>query len=303
MARTASSPVAPTNSLAQKAKPKFSVAIQSEAYKNLINNTLNDPKRASRFIANITSAVSVNPALQECDASTILSAGLLGEALNLTPSPQLGQFYLIPFDDKKRGCKVATFVIGYRGYVQLAIRSGQYRKINVLPIKEGELINFDPMTEEIEVNLIEDDDAREEAPTIGYYAMFEYTNGFRKAMYWSKKKMMAHADKYSKAFSKKSYEDLKAGKIPQSEMWKYSSFWYQDFDAQACKTMIRQLISKWGIMSVEMQKALEYDQGVAVVKDGKLGGVEYVDNPESDFVAAPVQNAEIVIPADGDPLK
>ena len=303
MAKTASNPVAPTNSLAQKARPKFSVAIQSEAYKNLINNTLNDPKRASRFIANITSAVSVNPALQECDASTILSAGLLGEALNLTPSPQLGQFYLIPFDDKKRGCKVATFVIGYRGYVQLAIRSGQYRKINVLPIKEGELINFDPMTEEIEVNLIEDDDAREEAPTIGYYAMFEYTNGFRKAMYWSKKKMMAHADKYSKAFNKKSYEDLKAGKIPQSEMWKYSSFWYQDFDAQACKTMLRQLISKWGIMSVEMQKALEYDQGVAVVKDGKLGGVEYVDNPESDFVAAPVQNAEIVIPAEDDLLK
>ena len=303
MARTASSPVAPTNSLAQKARPKFSVAIQSEAYKNLINNTLNDPKRASRFIANITSAVSVNPALQECDASTILSAGLLGEALNLTPSPQLGQFYLIPFDDKKRGCKVATFVIGYRGYVQLAIRSGQYRKINVLPIKEGELVSFDPMTEEIEVNLIEDDDAREEAPTIGYYAMFEYTNGFRKAIYWSKKKMMAHADKYSKAFNKKSYEDLKAGKIPQTEMWKYSSFWYQDFDAQACKTMLRQLISKWGIMSVEMQKALEYDQGVAVVKDGKLGGVEYVDNPESDFSASPVQNAEIVIPTEDDPLK
>lgn len=303
MARTASNPVAPTNSLAQKARPKFSVAIQSEAYKNLINNTLNDPKRASRFIANITSAVSVNPALQECDASTILSAGLLGEALNLTPSPQLGQFYLIPFDDKKRGCKVATFVIGYRGYVQLAIRSGQYRKINVLPIKEGELVSFDPMTEEIEVNLIEDDDAREEAPTIGYYAMFEYTNGFRKAMYWSKKKMMAHADRYSKAFNKKSYEDLKAGKIPQSEMWKYSSFWYQDFDAQACKTMLRQLISKWGIMSVEMQKALEYDQGVAVVKDGKLGGVEYVDNPESDFSESPLQNADIVIPAEDDPLK
>ena len=159
------------------------------------------------------------------------------------------------------------------------------------------------MTEEIEVNLIEDDDAREEAPTIGYYAMFEYTNGFRKAMYWSKKKMMAHADRYSKAFNKKSYEDLKAGKIPQSDMWKYSSFWYQDFDAQACKTMLRQLISKWGIMSVEMQKALEYDQGVAVVKDGKLGGVEYVDNPESDFVAAPVQSDEIVIHAEDDPLK
>ena len=113
MARTsAPAPQTPSNSLAAKAKPKFSVAIQSDAYKNLINNTLNDPKRASRFIANITSAVSVNPTLQECDAATILSAGLLGEALNLSPSPQLGQFYMVPYEDKKRGCKVAQFQLG-----------------------------------------------------------------------------------------------------------------------------------------------------------------------------------------------
>ena len=280
MARTASNPVAPTNSLAQKARPKFSVAIQSEAYKNLINNTLNDPKRASRFIANITSAVSVNPALQECDPATILSAGLLGEALNLTPSPNLGHFYMVPFDDKKRGCKVATFILGYRGYLQLAIRSGQYRRINVLALKEGELVKWDPMTEEIEVNLIEDDEVRENTPTMGYYASFEYINGFRKSIYWSYAKALNHADKYSKAFNKKAYEDLKAGKIPQSEMWKYSSFYYQDFDAMTCKNLIRQLIGKWGIMSIEMEKALEYDQGVGIVKDGKMSGVEYVDSPE-----------------------
>ena len=288
MARTtAVAQQTPSNSLAQKAKPKFSVAIQSDAYKNLINNTLNDPKRASRFIANITSAVSVNPTLQECDAATILSAGLLGEALNLSPSPQLGQFYMVPYDDKKRGCKVAQFQLGYKGYIQLAIRSGQYRKINVLPIKEGELVSFDPMTEEIEVNLIEDDELREKTPTIGYYAMFEYVNGFRKAMYWSYKKMMNHADQYSKAFSKKSYEDLKAGKIPEDQKWKYSSFWYKDFDSMALKTMLRQLISKWGIMSIEMQQALEFDQGVGIVKDGKTAGVEYVDNPEADVVIEP----------------
>ena len=281
----------PSNSLAQKAKPKFSVAIQSDAYKNLINNTLNDPKRASRFIANITSAVSVNPTLQECDAATILSAGLLGEALNLSPSPQLGQFYMVPFDDKKRGCKVATFILGYKGYLQLAIRSGQYKKINVLALKEGELVKWDPMTEEIEVNLIEDDDIREKTPTAAYYAVFEYINGFRKAICWSYSKMLNHVDKYSKAFSKKAYEDLKAGKIPQNEMWKYSSFYYQDFDAMACKTMLRQLISKWGIMSIEMQQAFENDQGVVLVKDGKLSGVEYVDNPEADYVAEPVTPA------------
>ena len=270
----------PSNSLAQKAKPKFSVAIQSDAYKNLINNTLNDPKRASSFIANITSAVSVNPTLQECDAATILSAGLLGEALNLSPSPQLGQFYMVPFDDKKRGCKVATFILGYKGYIQLAIRSGQYRRINVLPIKEGELVKWDPMTEEIEVNLIEDDEVREKTPTMGYYASFEYINGFRKSIYWSYAKALNHADNYSKAFSKKAYEDFKAGKIPQNEMWKYSSYYYQDFDSMTCKNLIRQLIGKWGIMSIEMEKAMEYDQGVGIVKDGKMAGVEYVDSPD-----------------------
>lgn len=301
MARTASAaPQTPSNSLAQKAKPKFSVAIQSDAYKNLINNTLNDPKRASRFIANITSAVSVNPTLQECDAATILSAGLLGEALNLSPSPQLGQFYMVPYEDKRRNCKVAQFQLGYKGYIQLAIRSGQYRKINVLPIKEGELVKFDPMTEEIEVNLIEDDELREKTPTMGYYAMFEYVNGFRKAMYWSYKKMLNHADQYSKAFSKKTYEDIKAGKIPQDQMWKYSSFWYRDFDSMAMKTMLRSIISRWGIMSIEMQQALEFDQGVGIVKDGKTAGVEYVDNPESDIVIEPSIPTE---PQGEDPFK
>lgn len=301
MARTAAqTPQTPSNSLAAKAKPKFSVAIQSDAYKNLINNTLNDPKRSSRFIANITSAVSVNPTLQECDAATILSAGLLGEALNLSPSPQLGQFYMVPYEDKKRGCKVAQFQLGYKGYIQLAIRSGQYRKINVLPIKEGELVSFDPMTEEIDVNLIEDDELREKTPTAGYYAMFEYVNGFRKAIYWSYKKMLNHADQYSKAFSKKAYQDLKDGKIPESDKWKYSSFWYKNFDDMACKTMLRQLISKWGIMSIEMQKALEYDQGVGIVKDGKASGVEYVDSPDTDLVIEPVTTEQT--PAE-DPFK
>lgn len=102
--------MAVSNSLSTR--PKFSVAIQSEGYKNLINNTLSDPRRAAKFIASITSAVAVNPALQECDPGTILSAGLLGEALNLSPSPQLGMYFMVPYDDKKRGCKVAQFQIG-----------------------------------------------------------------------------------------------------------------------------------------------------------------------------------------------
>lgn len=264
------------NSLVKKQDEvkKFSVEIQKDSYKNLINNTLGDKNRASRFIAAISSAVATNPSLQECDAGTVLSAALLGESLNLSPSPQLGQYYLVPFKDKKRGCKIAQFQLGYKGYIQLAIRSGYYKKLNVLAIKEGELIKYDPLFEELEVQLIADDEEREKAQTIGYYAMFEYSNGFRKSMFWSKKKMESHADKYSSAFNMISYKNLQEGKIPEADLWRYSSFWYKDFDGMAYKTMLRQLISKWGIMSIEMQTAFEKDMS-SIKEDGTH---EYVDN-------------------------
>ena len=266
------------NSLTQKKQqPKFSVAIQSEGYKKLINNTLGDPKRSAKFITAITSAVSNNPALQECDASTILSAGLLGEGLNLSPSPQLGQYYLVPFNDTKNKRKVAQFQLGYKGYIQLAIRSGQYKKLNVLAIKEGELIRYNPLDEEIEVQLIEDEEAREAAPTVGYYAMFEYTNGFKKTMYWSKKKMEAHALKYSKGYAaKKGY-----------------TFWEKDFDAMAYKTMLRQLISKWGIMSIDMQSAIDADMAV-IHEDNTKDYVDFAETPDVLEVEAEVVETEPV---------
>ena len=242
-----------------KGKPKFSVAIQTDAYKNLINNTLKDPNRANKFIAAISSAVATNAGLQECDAGSILSGALLGEALNLSPSPQLGQYYLVPFNSKNG--KQAQFQLGYKGYIQLAIRSGQYKKLNVLAIKKGELINYDPLNEEIDVDLIDDEVERENAETIGYYAMFEYTNGFRKTMYWSKAKMEKHALKYSAGYkAKKGY-----------------TFWEKDFDSMAFKTMLRQLISKWGIMSVDMQSAIEND--MAVIKED--GTPVYVNNEDA----------------------
>lgn len=253
-----------SNQLAKK--PRFSVAIQTDTYKNLINNTLQDPKRAQRFIASISSAVAVNPALQECDAGTILSCALLGESLELSPSPQLGQYYLVPFNDRKNSRTVATFILGYKGYIQLAIRSGQYRKLNVLAIKKGELIKYDPLNEEIEVNLMLDETAREVAETIGYYAMFEYTNGFKKSLYWSKEKMEQHAIKYSPGYrAKKGY-----------------TFWEKDFDSMAYKTMLRQLISKWGIMSIDLRQAFEADDSL-INNDGTLQYVGESDTPTLDI--------------------
>ncbi len=256
-------------------RPKFSVAIQSDMYKNLINQTLGDKDRATRFIASISSAVATNQALQECDAGTILSGALLGESLNLSPSPQLGQYYLVPFNDSKKGYKVAQFQLGYKGYIQLAIRSGQYKKLNVLAIKKGELIKYDPLNEEIEVNLIEDEEERENAETIGYYAMFEYTNGFRKSLYWSKSKMEKHALKYSKGYA----------------AHKGYTFWEKDFDGMAYKTMLRQLISKWGIMSIDMEQAVEKDMAT-INTDGTY---EYVDNEEDIVIKQEEPKEEIEV--------
>lgn len=265
-------------------KPKFSVAIQTDAYQKLINNTLGDQDRARRFIASISSAVAINSDLQECDAGTVLSGALLGEALNLSPSPQLGQYYLVPFKDKVKG-KVATFILGYKGYIQLAIRSGNYKKINVVEIKDGELEEFNLMTEEIKINLIQDDEQRENTTTIGYYAMFEYLNGFKKAIYWSKNKMINHADKYAPAFSKKGYELLLAGKVKQDDMWKYSSHWYKNFDDMAKKTMLRQLISKWGVMSIEMREAFEKDETI----QNTDGSYNYITADEKTIIETKIE--------------
>ena len=262
------------NSLTNKtAKPRFSVAIQSDAYKNLVNQTLGDPNKASRFIAAISSAVAINPLLQDCDAGTVLSAALLGESLNLSPSPALGHYYLVPFNDNTNNRKVATFNLGYRGFLQLAIRSGQYKKINVMAVKDGELVKYDPFSEVIELDMIEDEAKREKAKTTGYYAMFELTNGFTKTMYWSKEKMEVHAKTYSKAYGTK------------------YSFWTkseESFDQMAFKTMLRQLISKWGIMSIELKTAYESDMA-AIKEDGTK---QYVDNDnKTDFepISEPIE--------------
>ena len=219
----------------------------------------------------------MNPALQECDSKSVISGALLGESLGLSPSPQLGQYYLVPFKQKEKRdrngnilepeCTKATFIIGYKGMLQLAMRSGYYKKIVVLELKKGELAGFDPLEETIECSLIEDPDEREAAPTVGYYAMFEYQNGFRKAIYWTQNKMMRHADHYSKAFSAKEYERLMRGEIPEKELWKYSSFWYTSFDDMAKKTMLRQLLSHWGMLSTDMQEAFEAD-GESITNDG-----------------------------------
>ena len=280
-----------SSNIAPAKKQTFSVAISTESYQNLIRNTLKDPKRANRFIASITSAVATTPALQTCEPSSILAGGLLGEALNLSPSPQLGQYYLVPFKQKAKydreghllspECFKAQFVLGYKGYVQLALRSGQYSDLDCMEIRQGEYLGKDPHTAKPQFKFIEDDDLREKLPIVGYMAYFEYLNGFRKCIYWSREKMLNHADTYSQAFSKDAYDKIQNGQIADKDMWKYSSFWYKDFDSMAKKTLLRQLISKWGIMTAEMTMAYERD-GHVMMPDTASGDLlpEVTDTPE-----------------------
>nr|DAP79970.1 MAG TPA: RecT protein [Caudoviricetes sp.] len=258
--------MAVNNSLVARQNQKLGLTayLTQDAVKNQINSVIGG-RDGQKFIASIVSAVNTNPALSECTNQSILSAALLGESLKLSPSPQLGHYYMVPFNDKEKG-KVAQFQLGYKGYIQLAIRSGQYKKINVLAIKKGELQYFDPLNEDIQVQLMVDDwDAREQAETIGYYAMFELTNGFRKALYWSRKQMESHALKYSQGYKR----DKDKGTA-----W---TFWSKDFDGMAYKTMLRQLISKWGIMSIELQNA--FDADMAVINED--GSKSYVENDDS----------------------
>ena len=267
--------MAVNNSLAARKDQKvgLTVYLTQDAVKDQINKVVGG-KNGQRFMSAIISAVNTNPALQECTNSSILSGALLGESLNLSPSPQLGHYYLVPFNDKNKG-KVAQFQLGYKGYIQLAIRSGQYKKLNVLAIKEGELEFFDPLNEEIKINLMVDKwDERESAETIGYYAMFELTNGFRKAIYWSKKQMENHALKYSQGYrAKKGY-----------------TFWEKNFDGMAYKTMLRQLISKWGIMSIDLQSAFENDMTFT----DESGKVNYVEADDDVIDYEPVEQPEEV---------
>ena len=260
----------------QKRKMTFSAFMTNNAVVNKVNSIIGDEKSGKRFISGIVSAVSVNPALAECNNSSILSGALLGESLNLSPSPQLGNYYLVPFKCKRADAngnehyeQVAQFQLGWKGYYQLALRSGYYKKLNVVEIKEGELVSWNPLEEEIKVNIVEDDEEREKLPTIGYYAFYEYLNGFRKAIYWSKSKMERHANKYSMGYRAK----------------KGFTFWEKDFDSMAKKTMLRQLISKYGIMSTELQNAYEGDMAV-INEDGTK---TYVDNEETEaFEVEPV---------------
>lgn len=181
-------------------------------------------KRATQFTASILSLYNSEKMLQKSEPMSVISSAMIAATLDLPVDKNLGYAWIVPYGGK------AQFQLGYKGYIQLALRTGQYRYINVTPIHEGELIKWNPLTEDIDIDF----EQRESEVVIGYAAYFELLNGFRKTVYWTKEAVEKHRKKFSK-----------------------SDFgWKNDWDAMAMKTVLKNLLSKWGILSVEMQKAV-----------------------------------------------
>lgn len=236
-------------------KEKFSVFLEKPQIKESIKRVLNSEEAMNKFSKELLMAVSSVSDLSKCTYPSIVSAALIGATLNLSSNTAIGQYYLVPYSGK------AQFQLSWKGYYQLAMRSNMYKTIDVSVVKEGEIEYYNPITKEIRFKPILDDSKREKLPTVGYFAWFELKNGFRKEEYWSKEKMEQHAKRYSKAYNSA----------------KGISYWKTDFDSMALKTMYRQLISKYGPMSTEMEKAYTEDMTTGEEIDGE--DREYIDNP------------------------
>lgn len=258
--------MAVNNSLAPTKKQSFAAAMQTEGYQKLVNGTLRDPQRANRFVAAVTAAVTANPLLQQCEPKTILSAAFQGEALELSPSPTLGEYYLVPYkknikaaDGSWESTYIANFQIGTAGRIQLAMRSGQYKDLGAIEIREGEYLGRNPENGKPMFKFVTDDDIRESLPIIGYLGYFELTNGFTHSVYFSKEKCLKWAERYSKSFDRKLYDKVQKGeKLDWKEEAAASTPWIAHTDAMSKNLVLRQVL-KMGPKSIEMRGLVEGD--------------------------------------------
>lgn len=217
-------------------------------------------ERTGQFVTSLVSLANTAKGFagMNVEPKSLLFCGLKAAAMNLPLEPNLGFAWAIPYKNNKVKPPTveAQFQMGAKGYVQLAQRTGQYKKLNAIAIHEGELKKWDPFMEELILELEPDFVKREKLPVIGYAAYFELTTGFKKTDYWPVQKTEHHGRKYSKA---------------------YGFMWTTDFDKMSLKTVLKNLLSKWGPLSTEMQDAIRFDQSVI---RGELGGnqePEYID--------------------------
>lgn len=208
--------------------------VESDAVKKRFQGVLKD--RAPQFLSSVVSAVSESKDLQHVDQLSVLNSAMTAASLNLPINQNLGFFYLVPYKG------IAQAQMGYKGYIQLAQRSGQYQRLNAIPVYADEFGSWNPLTEELDYTPHFEDRKASDKP-VGYVGFFKLANGFEKTVYWSRKQIEAHRDRFSKS--------AKSSASP----------WNTDFDAMALKTVLRNLITKWGPMTTDIQRANDADEG------------------------------------------
>lgn len=242
--------------------PQLKDALNGENLKKRFNEVLG--AKSTQFVASILTSVGDNKLLAKCDVKTIVSSAMVAATLDLPINPNLGFAYIIPYGNQ------AQFQIGYKGFIQLAQRSGKFKGLNVSAVKEGEIANMDFLTGGFEFNWIQNPVERIKAKTIGYVAYFELLNGFSKMLYMSIEEVKAHMITHSKTY--------KSEKSP----------WRKNFDAMAQKTVMKMLLSKYAPLSTAMEKAVVTDQAVINNEDGT--DLTYIDNGSNSNI----EDAEIV---------
>jgi recombination protein RecT len=252
---------------------KTSVAsiLSQDVVKSRFNDILG--KNANAFMSSIISATKANSSLGDCEPNSVISSAVIAATLNLPIQSNLGFAHIVPYNQKDSNgnqVKVAQFQMGYKGFIQLALRTAQYKNINASEVYEGELVNHDRITGEVEL----DTKKKKSNKVIGYVAYFKLINGFEKMLYLTREQVEGHGSKYSKSYSNK-----------------YGR-WQQDFDSMALKTVIKLLLSKYGILSVDMQTAITVDQ--AIIKDAETMDIEYVDSREEEtFQSTALNDIEV----------
>jgi recombinase, phage recT family len=245
-----------TNKLAKKSsnvgKSTLKALVNADVTKKKFQEMLGN--KAAGFLTSLMNTTNGNAQLQQADPNSILKAGAIAATLDLPIDPNLGFAYIVPYNNK--GKNEAQFQMGYKGFVQLAIRTGQYKRINVTELYEGQFESYDPITDELKYNL----DNRLSDEITHYVAYFQTINGFEKYNVMSKEEIENHAKKFSKTYSYK------------------GSSWQTNFNTMAKKTVLKLLLSKFGILSIEMQTAQKADQAVIREFDKNNIEVEYVDN-------------------------
>lgn len=235
--------------------------LSQDNVKNRFYEILKD--RTSSFTANLAVMVNNNEALSKCDPMSIISSAVVSASLDLPLDPNLGFAAIVPYKSKQADGSfkdMAQFQIMYKGLNQLAMRSGQYKTIGATPIYDGQLLSENPLTSEYEFDF----NIKLSEKIIGYAAYFKLINGFEKLIYWPIEKIDKHGKRFSKTYAKG------------------FGLWKDDFESMAIKTVLKNLISKWGILSIDMQHAIKFDQ--AIIKDENLNDFEYEDNDNDALI-------------------